>query len=247
MIDSPLELKSLLIQSERTIRLVFPPQAPAPPDDLYASIQETIDLYRLPVTCTSCTVCIHDSLALREWRLIGLPEDKYRRLKVLVGIEQVGNVGYVERKEILLTPGLPPVLDHRSTELPPRLTIDSPELPRPDRYATNLPITTVFKSDIHKARVVRIEERRWERYQKMEIRRRERARLLGAWLDDARWFIAHGSEDPLVRYLTDSVDLILDQIVKRYESKGAEARAQEEIRRQQQELEKKVKDIRDLF
>lgn len=247
MVNTPLDLQALLILSERPIRLVFPPELSATPDAFYTDIQEMISLYQLPVTCEPCQVRIRETLPLRNWRLVGLIEDKYKLLKVLVGIEQIGNIGYVERKEVLLTPNLPPLLDHKSTELPPRLSTDSPELPRPDRYATSLLVPSVFKSEIHKARVVKIEERRWERFQKIEARRKERAQLLGAWLDDALWFITHGSDEPLVRYLTDSVDLILGQIIKRYEEKGAEAKAKEESRRQQQELEEQAKQVQSKF
>jgi hypothetical protein len=248
VIDSPLDLPSLIVQSEQTTRLIFPSDSPASANSFYAAVQEEIDHYCLPLTCTPCEVSLQAGEPPHDWRSIGLAENHSPLLRVLVGIETMGNIGYIERKQLILTPVLPPPLDHNSPELPPRLTPQSPELPRPDApYPANLPSTAVFKSESHKARVVKIEDRRWERYQKIQARHKERNDLMQQWLADALLFILHGAEDPHVRYLTASVDIVLGQIVKRYEESGAQARAEEERRRQEKELEEKARKIRSLF
>ncbi len=241
-----LNLQSLIIISEQTTPVMYPPDLQISEAEFLNQLHGKIKTYQLPVLVEYCNLIYHHELPIQEQLLVGVEELKYRYLKVLVGVQKLGALAYVERRQILIPPQLPSELRENSPELPPRLTIQSGELPAksPMKQTSQ---TVTFKSEAHKERVMLIERRRLERYQAIQQRKWERARLLDDWQTEVLRVIDEVDYNPRLNYLKDSVDLMIKSVISDFTDRGAQVKETDEKTRREEELKKRAKDVRRNF
>jgi len=243
-----------VVLSSKVIPMILPPDLITNTQEIYNHLQETIQTYKLPVTFETIQFRMAESQQSEEVILIGLEEKSNKYLRVYVRVDMLGNLAYIERNYALITPKLPPLLHKDSEELPSRITLKSPELP-PKKSVSKGGIyladksfaKTPFKSDCHRDRVVMIENRRRERYSLILRRKKERQAILKDWFIEVERILEEHTNNPLVNYLKDSIDIIIQIVITSLINKGAKTKEIDEVIRKNDEVMKIAKDMRKKF
>jgi hypothetical protein len=242
-----LSLQNVVVLSEQKTPIVFPPEMNVEERQFFNTFQETLTRYRLPVRCEYVPVFLHKDFPQSEQMLIALEANTLRYSKVLVGLHIFGSIGFIERKQLLVPPDLPPALSYQSAELPKRLIYTSPELPNRQAYPANVPQTTTFKNDVHKQRVMMIEQRRQDRMNLIIARDGERDAMIEEWWNEVHEIIDGTQVNPMVALLKDAVDLMIKSVIGELQEHGAKSKESDEVSRKQEELLEAAKNIRRNF
>lgn len=244
-------LPNLISLSELNLSVVFPPGENISEVDFYKKLQEEVETFLLPVSYELVSVKKNDDAPYQDQLCISLQSGKYNYLKVLVGLQKVGCLGYVERKSILMPPALPPRLNNRSDGLPPRLNVDSPELPSKQEKKNSIfsPKHTPngFNNEVHEQRVKMMEKRRLERMDVILKRQRERDQCLEDWFSEVVEIVKGYQGNPAVLYLKDSIDVVIRSVISHYEEKGVKSRDTNEIFQRQEDLMTATEMMRQKF
>jgi len=244
--------KNTLIISRQPTPIVLPAELTINEQEFYELLLKTINSFQLPIMWNYCYVEREAGLPLHLEIVISLPEERFKLLRVFVGVDKIGSMVFVERKYVILAPDLPPAIDGKSPELPPRLSISSPELPQrePNIHHKSSPSGSPFKSEIHRQRVSMIEQRRMQRYRMIIQRQEENYEIVRDWSKDVDQVI-EVLDDPLsapgLRYLKDTIDIMIRIVVTSLEQRGATIKQVDEQVRKEEELREQIKEMRRHF
>lgn len=246
MEDAILDLRSVVVLSEQVTPITCPITSEIGASQFYNSLKESIDKHCLPVDCLKRKAQMDDT-SQRDLLVLSLRDGETNLLRILVGYENFGRLIYVNRKYVLLPPLLLTARRETLSELPPRITLDSRELPPHETSFSDNIIDGRFKSERHKARVWARENRRVERWRELEKRFREQARLLDEWLQEVDKALDLTRHHPQWMHFKDSVDTMITTTIEELFGSDAAAREAREQTQKDEELKARAKTIWESF